>query len=759
MCTVVLSLDPGARVPLKLLGVRDELVSRPWRPPARHWPGSPLTSPLIGGIDEEAGGTWLAVHPGLPRMSCVLNGHHGALADPARRRSRGELPLRAAAEGPGVLAELAAAPGALAAYDPFILISASPAAVTFLTWWGDNPQVRDLAPGTHLFTNEGHAYPADPAHPEDPRAEPKAEHFAAKFAAARPSADPALSIAGAWGDWLTLTAGDQLDPADPGALIARRDLPGRGMWGSTSVTLVGLGTDALRYDFQPHPGSNLDGWYSVAVALSLHLGRYGAGMPKARTTAIAVGCAVVAATLLAAAPAFPPGQPAPASVVSGPGATGPGARVAPARITVQPDAIELPGARRSAPLTTAQCKALDGIACFLPSQLRAAYHLNTVYGKGITGKGQTIAIVDSFGSPTIRADLAAFDKQLGIAAPPKFTVIAPVGKIPKFNPLNSDMAGWAGETTLDVEYAHALAPGASILLVETPVAETEGVTGFPQIVKAEEYAIAHYKIGVISQSFSATEETFTSSKQITPLRAAYTEAEAHKVTVLAASGDAGATDYTANQIDYYTKRVTSWPDSDPLVTAVGGTRLEQTKTGYTSVAWNDTYDNAWNLYSSDSTAPVPAASGGGVSEFFGRPSYQDGVKAVTGARRGVPDVSMSASCDGSVSIYSSYQGGAGWSLICGTSEATPEFAAVVALADQVAGHPLGLINPLLYSLSAKHAPGLVDVTSGNNTVSFYQGSSTTPYKITGYAARKGYDLVTGVGTVNAEALVYELAAK
>jgi subtilase family serine protease len=475
-------------------------------------------------------------------------------------------------------------------------------------------------------------------------------------------------------------------------------------------------------------------------------------MPKARTTAIAAGCAVVAATVLAAAP-LATSTPAPAALK--PAASAP-ASAPPAHITVRPDVINLPGAKRSSPLTTAQCESLDGIACFLPSQLRAAYHLNAVYRRGITGKGETIAIVDSYGSPTIKADLAAFDKQLGIPAPPKFTVIAPAGKIPAFNPANSDMAGWASETTLDVEYAHALAPGANILLIETPVSETEGTAGFPQIVKAEEYALAHYKIAVISQSFSATEETFTSVKQITPLRAAYLAAQKDKVTVLAASGDTGATDYTSNVIDYYTTRVTSWPDSDPLVTGVGGTRLAQTRAGYTSVAWNDTYDNAWNQFQGQAS-PVPTASGGGLSEYFARPAFQNGVKAVTGAHRGVPDISMSGACDGSVSIYSSYPGGgAGWSLICGTSEATPEFAAVVALADQVAGRSLGVINSALYSLSARNAPGIVDVTTGNNTVSFYQGGKL--YKIAGYPARKGYDLVTGVGTVNAAALVYELAA-
>src|SRR6185437_9084053 len=134
VCTVVVSLEPGERVPLRLLGIRDELTSRPWRPPARHWPGSPL----IGGIDEQAGGTWLAVHPGVPRVACLLNGR-GQPADPARRRSRGDLSLRAAAEGPGFLRDLAANPDALAAYDPFHLICATVDSVTALTWEGGPP--------------------------------------------------------------------------------------------------------------------------------------------------------------------------------------------------------------------------------------------------------------------------------------------------------------------------------------------------------------------------------------------------------------------------------------------------------------------------------------------------------------------------------------------------------------------------------------------------------------------------------------------
>jgi subtilase family serine protease len=468
---------------------------------------------------------------------------------------------------------------------------------------------------------------------------------------------------------------------------------------------------------------------------------------KARIAALAVSAGALAVAALAAAAAVP--------AASGAAAGGP-------RLVLKPGIIRLAGTNRTAPATTLQCEQAYHIACYQPGQLRNAYNLPALYKKKITGKGTTIVIVDSFGSPTIRNDLTAFDRQFGYPAPPVFKIIAPAGKIPAYNPRKEpDMVGWAGETTLDVEYAHALAPGANILLVETPVSETEGVTGFPQIVKAEKYVIDHKLINnksvdVISQSFSATEETFANYKQLAPLRAAYQDAYAHHVTVLAASGDSGAADVGLNQRTYYLRPVTSWPDSDPLVTGVGGTQLRLSGGKYTSVAWNNTTNTATNGYFDGNAGPNPSASGGGKSEFFGRPKYQNGVKSVVGARRGVPDIAMSGACDGAVEIYSTFGGQLpGWSLTCGTSEATPEFAAIVALADQVAGHPLGLINPRLYALSAGHAPGIVSVTSGNNTVSFRQGGKL--HSVQGFSARRGYSLVTGVGTVNAASFVYELA--
>jgi subtilase family serine protease len=407
----------------------------------------------------------------------------------------------------------------------------------------------------------------------------------------------------------------------------------------------------------------------------------------------------------------------------------------------------------------ANCVASGFYHCLTPQQVETAYNLAPLYRHGVTGKGETIVIVDSFGSPTIKNDLAVFDRQFKLPAPPSLRIIAPAGKIPKWSADNSDMTGWGGETTLDVEYAHTIAPGASILLVETPVSETEGVTGFPQIVEAENYVVEHHLGDVISQSFSATEQTFTGLAQINAyhLRSAYLRAakEENGPTILAASGDSGAADVKLDGSTYYTHRVTSWPDSDPLVTGVGGTELVAGKgSTYTSVAWNDTYDPHLG------GGTVPFATGGGLSVLFSRPSYQDGVENVVGSARGVPDVSMNGACSSPVFTYQSFpqkDTPAGWYPACGTSEATPEFAGIVALADQVAGHALGVINPALYRLSAVNAPGIVPVTTGNNTVTFVQGKPAKTYTIKGFPARAGYSLVDGVGTVNAWYLVYELA--
>ena len=420
--------------------------------------------------------------------------------------------------------------------------------------------------------------------------------------------------------------------------------------------------------------------------------------------------------------------------------------------------VQQAGRGQANPPTTADCEKAYKVACYQPAQIRQAYDLAPLYARGVTGRGTTIVIVDSFGSPTIRHDLTMFDQAFGLPAPPTFTISQPVGRVPRYDPANSDMVGWAGETTLDVEYAHVIAPGASILLVETPISETEGVHGFPQIIKAEQYVVRNHLGDVISQSFSATEQTFPSQAAVQALRGAYQLAARNHVTVLAASGDSGAADVKLDGSTYYPFPVTSWPDSDPLVTAVGGTQLHVTATGKPAAptVWNDTYNRAANEFAIGNAGPNPLAGGGGRSVLFGRPGYQNGVKNVVGGHRGVPDISMSGACNGSVDTYGTYRGApAGWSPACGTSEATPLFAGIVALAAQVAGHPLGPVNPALYRLAAAHARGIVDVTKGNNTVSFTQGGKR--HTVRGFTAVPGYDLASGVGTVNAAYFVSELA--
>ena len=416
----------------------------------------------------------------------------------------------------------------------------------------------------------------------------------------------------------------------------------------------------------------------------------------------------------------------------------------PAHPAVSPPVRVSPGVRNGSASPVAPGGGLT------PAQIREAYDLPALGSleapgplKGITGKGETIAVIDSFGSPTIASDLARFDAYFGVPAPPSFRVIQPAGKVPAYHPGNSNRSGWAAETTLDVEWAHVIAPGARIILVETPTSENEGATGFPQIVTAEDYVLRHGLAQVISQSFAATEQTFPARSgyaAIRNLRGAYELADRDHVSVLAATGDEGATSFKYNMVDLYPTRAVSWPATDPLVTAVGGTQLDLRANGTRRKA-----DVAWN------------GSGGGQSLVFGRPSYQNPVRSLTGSHRGVPDIAMDASCQSSVAIYGSfYAGGKGqWSPICGTSLATPLFAGVVALADQYAGHSLGLLNAGIYRLVSEHARGLVDVTEGNNTLHFSQDGKR--YTVPGFAAARGYDLITGAGTVDAAYFVPELA--
>jgi subtilase family serine protease len=445
-----------------------------------------------------------------------------------------------------------------------------------------------------------------------------------------------------------------------------------------------------------------------------------------------------------------------AAVAARPGPAGAAKLAAAPRI--HPNVFRPRAAVFAGPPTTAQCRAQLKFACYRPGQIQQAYGLPKLYARGINGSGRTIVLVDPFGSPTIRRDLRRFDRGFGLPSPPSFKIIQPAGKVPPYQPTGNRI-GWAFETTLDVEYSHTIAPRAKILLVETPANETEGTAGFPQIVKAEEFVIRHHLGDVISQSFGATEQSFATVRSLLALRTAYLRARAAGITVLASTGDSGAANVMRNGSTFFLHPTVSWPSTDPLVTALGGTQLHLNAKGNRTApdtVWNDTHNKAAQEFFAGGPGPSPLATGGGKSVVFTRPSYQNGVEAVTGPHRGVPDISMSAACSGSVLLYIGPPGVTpGYQVVCGTSEASPEFAGIVALTAQVAHHPLGLINPLLYKMLAQRDPGLVDVTSGNNTVSFHQGGKLRTVK--GFAAGAGYDLASGVGTLYGPHFVAELA--
>jgi hypothetical protein len=245
MCTAVVSIDPDSPMPVLLCGVRDEFLARPWEPPARHWPTSPT---VWGGRDILAGGTWLAVDPVVPRAAALLNafGPHAPLEG---RLSRGALPL---AFAPPAEADLPR-------FDPFHLLVASLDGVRMSTWDGVSLAYRDLGPGLHIVVNSGleGRGPLDGAPPravEDIAA--RLAHFRPLLLAAPRPVPLAGSTADAWGAWLPLLIGDALPVDVPSALVVRRDLGESGIWGTNSISLVGLGHDGIRYDFAAVPGVN-----------------------------------------------------------------------------------------------------------------------------------------------------------------------------------------------------------------------------------------------------------------------------------------------------------------------------------------------------------------------------------------------------------------------------------------------------------------------------------------------------------------------
>lgn len=360
--------------------------------------------------------------------------------------------------------------------------------------------------------------------------------------------------------------------------------------------------------------------------------------------------------------------------------------------------------------------------CLSPAALRSAYNLTPLLRRGIRGQGKTIAIIVSFGSPTIRADLHAFDAAFGLTDP-QLTIESPLGTS------KTRDAGWQAETTLDVEWAHVMAPRARIILLTSPVDETEGVQGLPQFLKLEKRAVAEHA-DVISQSWAATEETLFSTRGralVATYHRFYADATKHGITIVGATGDGGTQGIDLSLKHVYPFRTTEWPSVDPYVLAVGGTQLTFTDAGRHEIAW--------------------VGSGGGFSKLFSEPAYQRGlpaaVQAMLHGRRGVPDVAANGSNLSPLPIRVAGQ----WHEVSGTSASTPLWAGMVALIDSAIGRDLGAPQKLLYR-AARSGHALHDIT---------EGEILDPVAIRGTLpalhADVGWDPATGLGTPDVAALV------
>ncbi len=355
----------------------------------------------------------------------------------------------------------------------------------------------------------------------------------------------------------------------------------------------------------------------------------------------------------------------------------------------------------------------SGTTGLTPAEIRSAYEIDLISFSGGTvtgnGAGETIAIVDAYNDPDIAADLTTFDQEYGLSAPPSLTVDNLGG--------STTSAGWALETALDVEWAHAIAPGANILLVEA------ASDSLASLYSAVTYASKQAGVTVVSMSWGSNE-----FKNESKYDSVFTTPSGHvNVAYVAASGDSGA----AAGPEY--------PSVSPNVLAVGGTTLTLSASGTYSA------ESGW----SGSTGGF-SGTDSGFRTYESEPSYQTAALEAVGlsdGERTTPDVSFNADTSSGVSVYDSvgYGGQSGWFDIGGTSAAAPAWAGLVAIADQglaTGGKGSLTSTELLTELYSLPSSDYNDITTGSN----------------GYAASAGYDLVTGLGTPRSNLLVAGLLA-
>jgi subtilase family serine protease len=375
------------------------------------------------------------------------------------------------------------------------------------------------------------------------------------------------------------------------------------------------------------------------------------------------------------------------------------------------------------------------LSVYTPAQILHAYGIDQVtFNNGAikgTGAGETIGIVDAFYDPTVRSDLASFSQRFGLAqldgknGDGTFTQIDLSHKT--LSPAGDD---WTMETALDVEWAHAVAPQANIVLVEAASDLANYFTGEPtDLLNAVNVAANQPGVAVVSMSWGFGEvpqETSWDSYFVKP-----------GVTFVAASGDSGAG--------------TSWPAVSPNVVSVGGTTLRLTTSNLISseTGWGNGYAS-W----------YAGGSGGGFSQYEPLPSYQDGITtrengfALTGfGVRLNPDVAYVGNPNTGLFVLDGADGG--WFQVGGTSAGAPQWAALIAIADQgrsLASQPGLNSTQTLRALYAN--PGdLRDITQGNTGAYSVYNSAGQVVGTIPVSAGKGYDLVTGLGAPQAALIV------
>ncbi|MDE2158854.1 MAG: S53 family peptidase [Burkholderiales bacterium] len=401
--------------------------------------------------------------------------------------------------------------------------------------------------------------------------------------------------------------------------------------------------------------------------------------------------------------------------------------------------------------------------CLDPYEMRHAYGIDQQIAAGYDGSGQTIVIVDAYDNPNLEAQIAHFNAYYGLP-PTQLTRVAPDGLIP-FDQTDPNMVGWAEEISLDVEWAHAIAPGARIVLLQARTASDADISS------ALKYAVDNRLGDVVSMSFGEN-ESCVDPAQMAAYHGTFADATRKNMTLVASSADQGAAQSTCDGTSWV-KGVSS-PAVDPLVTGVGGTELTVSQYCLPALGCDPSQHPAPGTYQSETVwnEGLPygdygslfdygtLSSGGGYSVVYGEPPYQKGT-IHGGKQRAVPDVSYSGAVEHGVLTYLAIPGlPPGFYLFGGTSAGAPQWAAIAAITNQKAGHALGFLNSALYKINQTPAAGsgFHDITAGtNSSLQFDQYGN--PVDIVGYNAGPGWDAASGIGTPIASSIVDQLIAQ